>query len=161
MNLYSGFRTISRATSWGWKMRHNYDWDSQYLLEVMLYKLERMYTESISNTNFVWTQDPSDKDEYRPMVALRICIMLLKRLTTRDSICYATRAYADFEKKWGDLVPSGTGILNFKRANSSPDRAAEEDADYKYFSDLSYGIYSRDYNLLWNLLNKYSPHWWT
>jgi hypothetical protein len=155
------YRTVERMVSWGWAMRDNHDWDSQYLLEVILYKLERIYKESISNTNFVWTQDPSDKDEYRPMVALRICIMILKRLTKRDSIFYAEGAYAKFEEKWGDLVPSGTGLLNFKRANSSPDRAAEEDADYKYVSDLSYGIYSRDYNLLWTLLNKYSPHWWT
>jgi hypothetical protein len=152
---------IERFFYWGWKMRDNYDWDSCYLLDVLLFKLERIYRESINNTHYVWTQDRADKEEYRAMVALRICITLLKRLTKRGTLFYAPAAYDKHEAKWGDFVSGVTGVLSLRRENVTPENQEEEKADFRALMDFSHKIYSRDYDLLWKLLKEYSPQWWT
>ena len=155
---------IGRIFFWGWKMRDNYDYDSAYLLETMQLKLERMLKAFEQDTHFSWTTEREEKEEYRAMVALRICVLILKRMNERYSLDYAIHAWDKHHAKWGEtkIFFEENGRVTTKQENVVDEETErQERAEFKLVSELNRKIYVRDWNLLWKLLNEYSRHWWT
>lgn len=55
INLYE---TIARMLFWGWKMRHNKDYDGQFMYEVISLKLERMQRCMNKYGHLEWNSSP-------------------------------------------------------------------------------------------------------
>lgn len=157
--------SIERFFWWGWKMRMSHDWDSAFLLEVMLLKMKRMERCFEKHGNLMWNQEP-DSDEYRYMRALKISIKLLERLTERSSNTYVINAWKDHDKKWGRVITNRDSVetpklFKLTRENIKTNKDEDEyNKDFKKLMDLDYEIYTRDNRILWKIIEKYHGHWW-
>jgi hypothetical protein len=84
--IASYIEMFKRMLFWGWKMRWNFDFDGQYVYNILHLKLVRMYKCFINHGHCLWTNDINDP----LMRKLRIAIECSKRLKEDEYIlnCY-------------------------------------------------------------------------
>ena len=162
-NIKDFFRTIKKVTSWvkfAWK-HHDYSGDS--LIQVMHFKLERLYK------NIKEDHDINDER----VKSLRICVKLSKRLSTG----WHEKAFSDrFDKKWGPIkscfekakglngtYPSRNRMAyKVTRANvETPEQEEQHRAEYHVMYNKIEALQKRDQRLLFILLQKHYESWWT
>lgn len=135
----------------GWS---NYDWDSGYLYEFMLFKLKRMQVELI---NGVAIHDKTT------LQSLRICIKLLERIT-KESYDYNLDKH---DAKWGSAEFKAEPNPNsdwhrvvITRKNVTEETMEQERLEFLEACNKDYKSEQRDMRLLHDIMKKYSKTWW-
>jgi len=148
---------------WGWQLRDNWDWDSSFMLRMMLIKMKKMQKYLYKYGHSVPSEDPTS-DMHK---TLRTLIKLCERLINRDPMFYSERAWEAFDKKWGKLETWSTPTdnpklsnLHFKRDKVTDENRKqfkkEERELYKYQTKLYY----RDRKLFFQILEKHLDNIW-
>jgi hypothetical protein len=158
------FKSIKRFFYWGWKMRHNYDWDHVFLLEVIHLKLKRMEHYQINHGMSVDSEDP--RSTMRK--ALRTSIRLCERLIERDPMFYSERLQQEFENKWGKINTWSTPIegkpdmsqLHIQREHVNDENHAQYWEESKELYKKQSMLYHRDKRLFFRILEKHIEEFW-
>lgn len=95
---------IKRIISWIPILWNNYDWDYIYFLDVMKFKLEKMYTFYTSGSAYSISSSPIAKD-------IKLAIVLINRI---DKNSYVDKMHEDHDEKWGKLK------LEFRKTEDNP-----------------------------------------
>jgi len=131
---------------WGWTLRKDYDWDHQYLIQIMNIKLTRMKREMLEKPNYYqWTTKKSD----RGRKALIICADLSKRLLKENSY------YMDkhIKKHPKHFTLGGVAV----RAKPS----ASEHKEFMRAINKDKAIHKLQNEMFFNQLQKWHNYWWT
>jgi hypothetical protein len=99
-NIVVFFETIKRFFFWGWKLKKSFEWDSHYLLEVMLIKMKEMHDGFEKYGCGVWCTDPTSED-YVKMKSLKLCIKLLERISKDE---YFEKHCDILDEKYGEFT---------------------------------------------------------
>lgn len=149
---------ISRSYAFaklGWK---NYDFDSQYLFEVMSFKLKRI-REGLKNGCAI--------QENEDMSALQEAIDICERLFEKD---YNSKYHELHNKKWGEMPPYTTELSEnseYRRlvfhdrtnVKTEADRELER-TEFLHAFDLGELDRRKDLDRLNYLFKEYLPKWW-
>lgn len=153
--IKSFFRAVKRSYDFakiGWS---NYDWDYNYLLELMSFKLKRI-EKAILNGN-------AELDK-TTVQSIRICIKLLKKLSFEDyhyftNIHYEKWGFPNWE--YGETDSNGLSSVQIIHKNikteADKDQARKELVE-AYQKDLAQE--QRDSRLLFAIMAKYHKTWW-
>jgi len=149
---------ISRSYAFanvGWK---NYDFDSQFLFEIMSFKLKRIQ-KCLKNGCAV--------QETEDMSALQEAIDICERLSETD---YDSKYHELHNKKWGEMVPWTTEptedseykrLVFQNRANVKNEEDKElERKEFLHAFDLGELDRRKDLDRLNYLFKEYLPKWW-
>lgn len=130
------WKTIKRFFYWGWKLRHSYDFDSGFLLEMMLLKMKRIYSTLLENSLTV----DSANENTKMMRKFRVCIELLERMAGDDfgSSIRKTHYYKRRLKEYTLL--NNTMVFEDHKYSNVRDKELE--------------------NLFWKLFTKHYKTWW-
>jgi len=155
------FRQVRRAAAYakfGWS---NHDFDNSYLLAVLHFKLQRMYT-YLKNETYA-------KQDKHSLQSLRLAARLAEKLRN-DSYSHFLDQH---DKKWGPLdmkltpaehvegLPGGGSVCEFSRPNvTSKRKEAQERREFKKAVNLDYAMRARDARWLFSIMEKYYQHWW-
>jgi hypothetical protein len=161
---------IKRFFYWGWALRNSHDWDSGYLEEMILLKLQRMracfdsenyhYDRWGLKKEIVQTQCDFTKEvllaQYKSKVALDICILILKRRASNeyyDALVGLDELYKDVTHRFEDstfvtLVNGIPATLKFREHQTELVLKSVE-------------IKARDQKLLFTIMSKYIDGWWS
>lgn len=154
------FRTIGRFFYWGWKLRNNYDFDYQYLEDIIYLKLKRMENQ-FKNGPTEWGWDlRNSPPKMRLGRVFKQCVELSRRLVEED---YSKHSDAILEQKYGQYIylDKPEKGLWFRR-----EKLTTEDIKQKYYKDarrLNKSDEKReqsDREELHRLLGKYGRHFW-
>ena len=150
------FDTIERFFYWGWKLRHNYDWDSAGIYDMILFKLDRM----------IPIFEDSQYHSYSKKFVNRMKEVrdLAKRLKQGDYNQY----HDSFEEKWGRQTWNTESIkegqitrICFNEPPSVNDTNLEKyHSEFKKAMTDDYNAEIADRKLFFELLNKYIQKWW-
>ena len=149
------FDTIERFFYWGWKLRHNYDWDSAGIYDMIIYKLDRMLP----------IFEGSDVHSYTPKFINKMKQVreLAKRLRQGDY----SRNHDAFEAKWGssnwNTYSANNGITKMLFVNPLSVNASNEDRYHEECGKALKADYAdevADRKLLFEMLNKNIQKWW-
>ena len=133
---------VQRMFFWGWKMRHNYDFDASYIYDILYLKLDRVYTCFLENGHCVW----NDGADTKGMKRLSIARNLAKRLSKDNYSTHMDEHYKvyppnrsrPFLARWGREES-----LSFRRAVKKD--SVQREGEKKY---------------LFTLLEKHLDCWW-
>ena len=149
----------------GW---NNFDWDSYYLHDLMLFKLKRL------QHNFIHHGHHSeDCPNYKPkMKSLALAIKLLERHNT-DFHEYYDKSTDRHDKKWGkletwnepcDIDDDGyvrTYRYHSKRENvNTPEEKEQERQEFLEAMRQDEARKQRDIDLVHKIIAKYHRYWW-
>lgn len=142
----------------GWE---NYDFDACYLIEVMVFKLKRLYIGC--------TDDAVAIHEDEHLQALRLAIRLGEKLRT-DDYSYFMDCH---NKKWGELdlieipLPDDTYPeygrayeIRSCRPNVTEENKEQERQEFLTAVDSDDAIRKRDSRWFFAIIDKYHPFWW-
>lgn len=149
------FRSLKRSYDFakiGWS---NPDWDYGYLLQLMLFKLERMQ-HALDNGHA--------EHEKSTTQSLRICIKLLTKICYKD-YSHFMNIYSD---KWGptQYEYADSEEVGFKVVKSSRKNVKSEEDKVQANKDLFEAFQKdckqeeRDSRLLFAIMAKYHKTWW-
>lgn len=148
------YETLERMLFWGWKMRHNYDFDGQYVYATMYLKLERTHRCMKEDGHLMWNAD----HESNLMRKLAECKMLAKKLSQYNYARY-TSVFHDVYCREGK-----SGFLGKSMAKFHPDARPISSNMYRAFFLAAIASdnkeKSEDKKRLYFLLDKYLEHWW-
>jgi len=149
INLYE---TIARMLFWGWKLRHNKDYDGQFMYEVISFKLERMQRCMTKYGHCEWNSSPDTP----LMKRLAEAKVLAKRLSQSNGDTYVMEHMERFSRpEKSDLV---------RRFNLFPDAKVLPEKLYRvYFKkalERDKMEHAEQKKRLYYLLNKYLEQWW-
>lgn len=165
--MRSFIEQIKRFFYWGWTLRKSFDFDYGYTEQLLLLKLKRLL--HTMNTDpyhmnledlYKYKDDPNntqfDKDwAISAIKGHRALICVIKLLERRLNDSY----YWDFV---GITAYYEQNPINFDSFN---ERTEEDRLRYinilKPMLDAERRLIDRDKKLIYNILYKYSDHWWT
>lgn len=151
------WRKLARSVAYariGW---NNYDFDSGYVLQLLLFKLERLQ-------NYLLTQGHTVQDK-TTLQSLRLAIKLLNRLTN-DNYSYF---YDRHNAKWNPTnIPMRfekientelSEMVTFRHSLPAEVQAQESD-ELRAAFDADDALKTRDSRWCFNIIAKYYAHWW-
>lgn len=154
-------RQIRNFFYWGWKLRHDRNYDFGYLEEMLLMKLIAMRNYFRDYGVHSWCQD-EDSDERIDWKALELTIKLLEKSIAHDNGESILKNNLD---KWGEWVyhdEEGGSILNRVR----PEKVITEE-DKQQWKKEWYGQNVREDNIArkyrkiaYRLMEIYGRRWW-
>jgi len=87
------FQWIIKSCQYAWFLRHDYDWDYEYLLDLMKFKMQRM-ANTIENNDLI-------EGNKRVAKQLRYSCYLIDRYQGSEDY---NKAYAAFVERWGEVT---------------------------------------------------------
>jgi len=153
---------LKRGCKWFLRGYNTYEWDYNYLLEIMRFKLQDMLTfwDNIDNTNVI------ESSRLRNVKNLKICVHLLHRMIEDD---YISNASIECEERWGKLQiiygkEDKRGLTPITITpklvkTEQDDEQARKDRDRahkkaklikKYDQELFFKIFSKHYEYWWD-----------
>jgi hypothetical protein len=147
-----------RMLYWGWAMRNNYDWDHDFIIEMLVLKMERMRNYFLKHG-----YHSTECKNYKPkMQSISLAIKLGHRLL-RNEYEMHQRAFA---KKYGPLnirttpessTPNSvTLIFTLNKAYVTDDQLRESAEAWQADENMK----NRDYQRFYKIISKYSTYWW-
>jgi hypothetical protein len=136
---------------WKWLpiIWHDRDWDYNYLLKIMYFKISEMEKDFIASENF------SKKD----LLRVKMARLLLKRLVDDN---YYELAYKFHEQKWGEIklkIENSHLSTYYKKVVTFEDNVqARKEAKYCTMREIYLG--NQDLRQLSEILGKHLAHWW-
>jgi hypothetical protein len=131
---------------WGWTLRNDYNWDSQYLIKLIHIKLNRMKNEMLEKPNYYeWTTKKGD----RGRKALIICEELSKRLTEENSY-YMDKHYEKYPI-----------LLKFDKYINRTERNPKEHKEFMRAVEKDRAIHKLQKEMFFKQLEKWYDYWWT
>jgi len=137
-----------------WKDR---DFDSNYLLDVMRFKISNMETFFLSNDTHILSADKVAKD-------LKICKLLLNRLTNDD---YYDIVFKNHDKKWGEtkweFVDDGKGLsrlLITRNKVITDEDKKREGREFLRLCEHEEMLKRQDIRYLFHIMNRKLRTWW-
>ena len=163
----TNWRNFTRACAYarlGW---NNPDWDHAYFLDMLEFKLTRMYAD-IYGDNFKDPADDADDDYAQQMKqgkqALRLAVRLAQKLRAESYNWH----YTQHERRWGpsrhEFLPAdrpGYKIWNVTREKVTPENKQQMEDELRLAFDLDSKVQQRDADWLFGIMAKYYQHWWT
>ena len=153
--LYSFKEQVERFFYWGWKLRHNYDFDAQTVYELLYLKLDRIYNCMKEYSHLEWNSTP-DSNLMRKLAEAR---GLAKRLHDYDYNHSAfLEADAKFEYKvWSEPIEGSSNfILQSNWMYKEKEAKLYLKARKKHYAKML----EIDKKRFYYLLDKYLEHWW-
>ena len=152
------FRRIKKLIDYAPIIWRDEDWDHAFLLDLLHFKMRRMYIQLKYKDTFVkWG---------REVTALHICTAILARL--RDGTCYDLMCYAKHNQKWGVMKHKFHKIddkysrmeLYFPNAKTVKE---QEQADSEYLECMKReaAMKANDLKEFCRLLEKNLNFWWS
>lgn len=155
-------KRILRFFYWGWMLKDSYDFDAQYIYQMLYLKLERMEKSFTLNGHCVWNSNPNNKE----MRKLRIAKTLAKRLWEDDDKTEQDEINR-LDLKWGETIreftPAPNGLNRYTIKNRNVDSVEEQEkANKEYFSvhEKSSRKMQSEKKELFKLLSKHIDTWW-
>lgn len=166
---YTFWERLARSIAFfklGWL---NYDFDSHYIHELILFKLKRLYHCFVK-----YGHHSTDCPNYKPkMKSLSLVIKLLERYCSDNSYDYYSKPIDRHDKKWGKLnsksipyqqdedgyIRSYSYITYRDNVLTSEDKEQEK----KEFLEAYHRTeerQERDVRLALSIIAKYHRHWW-
>lgn len=148
------YNTLKRIFYWGWKLRHNYDYDCHSIYEILYLKLDRVYYEMLHHGHSLWNSSPDTKDMRRLCEAKNLAKKLSEnyrygRHYEKASSKYRRERLYALDEILGELYPDAK-FINDKLYSVMFRKAFEKDeAEQK-----------RDSDRLFYLVGKYMRGWW-
>lgn len=147
ISFYERVANIIRWLPVLWKDR---DFDHYYTYTILRFKLQNVY-------NFLTSEDAVAVHPETHLKKLKICINLLDRILND---VYMEIAESEFRprKEQKDIfegsqeLPDGSILLR--------SMTEEEKAEFQKWNTHYYYLHNQDYNMLHQIMNKYSVHWW-
>lgn len=152
--VFRYYRKICRSLAWARKGWNNYDWDHAYLLEVMVFKMKRMYKAIFEEGHHI-------PDKTSPQ-SLRLAIKLGEKLIKHDYFHFSGLHNA----KWGEIEfiekvdAQGRKYTGMGRSGVPKEKEEEERAEFLKACRLDDSIKARDYRWFFNIIQKYQEAWW-
>lgn len=154
------YRTLARMWAYARIGAGSYDFDSCYLIRLIIFKLQRMQQQFTHNSHCVHAEDS--------LKALALAI----RLGTRLSEDTYSRGVDLHSKKWGELnmdfIPldpdKNNGFkgseLKMWRSGTTPENKEQERIEFLAAVDADDDNRIRDARLFFNIIAKYYRDWW-
>lgn len=142
---------------WAWALRHNYDWDSHFALEVLVLKLRRMEHYFVREGY----HDPACSNWKPKMKSLRLALKLGDRLLKSE---YGQHIEA-FERSHGTIghrferVPD-TSYSTMRMTVGGIDATEAQMKAWHAAWAADERREERDRHLFYKIVAKYSPYWW-
>lgn len=145
---------------WGWKLRHDQNYDFGYLEKMLLMKLTAMRDYFRDYGHLSWCQDESS-DERADWKALELTIKLLEKSIAHDNGEYILKNDLD---KWGEWIShDGEGsILERLR----PEKVVTEEDKRHWHNEWVNHMNREDRTarkyrkIMYRLVEKYGRSWW-
>lgn len=160
--------SVERFFYWGWKLRSNYDFDYEYMLEMMLLKMKRLQKAlNYENEQEMLFHKEHNPDVYQSRKALRLAIILLDRYLKDE---YSDKGYERLEQKYGKFEFQSTPTDETKKyytidllygnvSTKELSKSLEYQKD-RNFIEWSLNRRVKDYKLVFKLLEKHGQGWW-
>lgn len=156
--VVKNIRWVKKSWEYSKLLRKDFDWDSAYIYQLLLFKLKR--------TKKACIDEGHHYDDNNEEKSLRIAIKLCERLWKHD---YMDRWHRKHDAKWGELKTwfeelddgSGCSRMHFERPNAkTPEEKEQERKEMLAGLKLEAKIEQRDRDLLFKIMAKYMPYWW-
>lgn len=148
------FRCLYRSLIWakfGWD---NYDWDGDYLIKTIKFKLDLLEKGLKRDLDFGGKE--------KTLKQIHTCFLLCKRLVDD--------AYGDYyskkiEEKYGELCfrteKTEDGSMRvLRRNNETPESREQEFKEIKKLCEYEKRMQQQDKDLLFKIINKHIDSWW-
>lgn len=153
------YRTLARMWAYARIGAGSYDFDSCYLIRLIIFKLQRMQHQFTHNSHCVHAEDS--------LKAIALAIRLGTRLSEDDY----SRGVDRHSKKWGELNmdfipldPDNNGFkgseLKMWRSGTTPENKEQERIEFLAAIDTDDDNRARDARLFFNIIAKYYRDWW-
>ncbi len=159
VELYCKSKRSMQYAKIGW---NNRDFDSAFVFPLLLFKLKRVYKNTIDEGVHVVSKEEKQ--------SLRICIKLLDRLCNRN---YGETFSKEHDKKWGELNFSRTprdfddkgnpityNFNSYRPGIKTTEDEVQEREETKNLFKLEHELYHQDLEKFWRIFAKYHEYWW-
>lgn len=150
------FEYLKKVCQYAIILWDDYDWDSSFTLELLKFKLTRLY-HTMEQDKF--------HEVHKELKSLRVALRLLDKILSygREEL----PAYTRFDIKWGQLqheetlLPDGNYSLRFYRDNApTPELDNQMRKEMLSLYLLQEQQYARNKRLFFNILAKHMDSWW-
>jgi len=153
-------QTFKRFFYWGWKLRHNYDWDCNLMYFMMYLKMKTLIDYSRAYAHLCW----NIKEDGKEFRKLKIACELAKRLWESDYNTYQN----NHVKKWGELEwefiknnKSNCSTLNLYRKKANTEELKQQESKENIIAiKADEQQRNNEKRYLYKLLEKHLESWW-
>ena len=140
---------LTKVYAYAKVLRRDFDWDSAYIYDVLMLKLER--------TRKACYEDGHHIDDYNGEKSIKLAIKLCKRLREDN---YMDRWWRKHEAKWGEHVSTKGRVFGRRVGIKTEEDAKQEHKEALAWMELEEKIKVRDRKWLFGIMAKYMPYWW-
>lgn len=143
------YHNICNIISWIPVLWNNWDWDWQFLMKILEFKLTRMQ-------KFFASDDCIIKDGSQVSAQIKVCVDLIKKIQNDDWI---QDEWDKHEEKWGPYQRENG--IPFRRTNAVAGKSLEQERqEFRRLCHLEDYKREKAWDVLFRVMRRRMRHWW-